>query len=223
MNFVAYYRVSTVSQGSSGLGLEAQRAAVSSYVRSVGGRLLHEYEEIESARSKDRPVLKESLRIARSKKAILVIAKLDRLARNVRFVSSLLESGVEFVAADMPHANKLTMHIISAVAEYEREMIAMRTRDALRAAKAKGVRLGSPSAREQAPIASAEASRLADEFAKGMRPVLAVLRHDGLSSYADIARGLNRRGIATQRGKEWTPTGVRNVVERINRLQTIEM
>src|SRR3954466_14112607 len=140
--FVAYYRVSTDRQGQSGLGLDAQRAAVAGF---FGAReLIAEFTEVESGKRADRPQLAAALDLCRRRRAMLVIAKLDRLARNVAFIASLMEAGVEFTAVDMPSANKLTLHILAAVAEHEREMISARTRAALAAAKARGVRLGRP-------------------------------------------------------------------------------
>jgi DNA invertase Pin-like site-specific DNA recombinase len=137
--FIAYYRVSTDRQGRSGLGLEAQRAAVGRYLASVGGILLAEHTEVETGRRNDRLNCKKPWPPAGS---TLVIAKLDRLSRNVAFIATMMDSGVEFVACDNPHATRLTLHILAAVAEHEREMISARTKAALQAAKARGVRLG---------------------------------------------------------------------------------
>jgi len=215
--FVAYYRVSTFGQGASGLGLEAQRRAVLAYIQSVSGELVAEYQEVESGGNKLRPVLGEAIKLARRQKAMLVIAKLDRLARSVNFISKLMESGLEFVVADMPHANKLTMHIISAVAEYEREVIAQRTKDALKAAKARGKRLGNPKAKEQVVIARAAAVKQADEFASKIAPFVNAMRREGVRTLTGISRELNAREIKTQRGKDWTPTGVRNLLKRIEK------
>jgi DNA invertase Pin-like site-specific DNA recombinase len=156
--FVAYYRVSTDKQGRSGLGLEAQRAAVEAHVVDARGRVAAEFIEVESGRKRDRPQLAAALAAARAHRAILVIAKLDRLARNVHFVSGLMESGVEFVAADMPTVNRLTVHILAAVAEEEARMISARTKAALAAAKARGVPLGNPNLR----AGSAEQARPAN-------------------------------------------------------------
>src|SRR3954454_18915621 len=142
--FVAYYRVSTQKQGASGLGLDAQRKAVADYLDGGRWSLVAEFTEVESGKRNDRPELAKALATCRRTGATLIIAKLDRLARNVAFVSNLMEAGVEFVAVDFPTANRLTIHILAAVAEHEREMISARTKDALVAAKARGTRLGNP-------------------------------------------------------------------------------
>ena len=142
--FVAYFRVSTDRQGKSGLGLEAQREAVLAYLDGGSWQLVGEFTEVESGKRSDRPQLAAALVACKKHKAKLVIAKLDRLSRNLAFIATLMDSGVEFVAVDNPHANKLTVHILAAVAQHEREMIAQRTKDALAAAKARGVKLGNP-------------------------------------------------------------------------------
>jgi DNA invertase Pin-like site-specific DNA recombinase len=149
--FVAYYRVSTDRQGRSGLGLEAQREAVMRHLASHAGELRGEFCEIESGKRTDRPQLASAIAAAKKAKATLIIAKLDRLARNVHFISGLMESGVDFVAADNPHANKLMVHLLAAFAEHEREQISQRTKDALAAAKARGARLGRNGADRLAP------------------------------------------------------------------------
>ncbi|MBV1800407.1 recombinase family protein [Siccirubricoccus sp. G192] len=156
--FVAYYRVSTAKQGQSGLGLEAQREAVERHVRSVGGTVLAEFIEIESGKKNNRPEVARAIAACGARRATLVIAKLDRLARNVAFVSNLMEAGVEFVACDNPFATRLTVHILAAVAEHEREMISARTTAALAAARARGTRLGNPALR----AGDAEAARRAN-------------------------------------------------------------
>src|SRR3954471_2074689 len=140
--FVAYYRVSTERQGRSGLGLEAQQEAVRAYLNGGSWRLVAEVIEVESGKRADRPKLAEALRLCRMHGGMLIIAKLDRLARNVAFVSNLMESGVEFTAVDFPQANRLTVHILAAVAEHEAQMISTRTKAALAAAKARGTKLG---------------------------------------------------------------------------------
>jgi DNA invertase Pin-like site-specific DNA recombinase len=144
MQIISYLRVSTAKQGASGLGLEAQRAAVAAYVSAGSHTLVTEYVEVESGTKAARPQLAAALTSCRLHRATLVIAKLDRLARNVAFIANLMDGAVEFVACDMPHANRLTLHLLAAIAEHEREMISQRTRAALQAAKARGVRLGNP-------------------------------------------------------------------------------
>src|SRR5436189_2530891 len=137
--FIAYFRVSTDKQGRSGLGLEAQREAVLAYLNGGRWSLVEEFVEVESGKRNDRPQLTAALAACKKHRAKLVIAKLDRLSRNLAFIATLMDSGVEFVAVDNPHANKLTVHILAAVAQHEREMIAQRTKDAL---QARGQRLG---------------------------------------------------------------------------------
>ena len=149
--FIAYYRVSTDRQGRSGLGLDAQREAVLRHLAGHAGKLVAEFCEIESGNRSDRPQLAAAIAAAKKAKATLIIAKLDRLARNVHFVSGLMESGVDFVAADNPHANKLMVHMLAAFAEHEREQISQRTKDALAAAKARGIRARSQRRRPIGP------------------------------------------------------------------------
>ena len=202
---VAYYRVSTEKQGRSGLGLEAQRAAVARHVAARGGRLAGEFVEIESGRRRDRPQLAAALAACRAHRGMLVIAKLDRLARNVHFVSGLMESGVEFVAADMPTVNRLTVHILAAVAEEEARMISARTKAALAAAKERGVRLGNPRLRagdaKGAHLAAAAKSAKAHARAADVAPVIAEIRAAGVGTLAGIARSLAARGVPTLSGR----------------------
>lgn len=212
--FVGYYRVSTSAQWRSGLGLEAQRRAVEGYVKGVGGDLVTEFEEAESGRREDRPQLRAALAACKSKKATLVIAKLDRLARNLHFISELMRSGVEFVAADMPSANKLTIHIIGAMAEYERDAISERTRLALLEAKRRGVKLGNPNMRLLSQQGSAATRSAADAYANNLLPLFAALRSSGATTYASLAGALNAMRIPTRRGNSWTPAGARNVLLR---------
>ena len=146
-NFVSYIRVSTTEQDESGLGLEAQRQAVSEYLARQSGKLLCEFAEIESGSRNDRVQLTDAIELCKRYKATLLIAKLDRLARNVAFISKLMESGIAFIATDNPHANKLMLHMLAAFAEHERDQIRTRTKAALAAAKARGVVLGVMGAR----------------------------------------------------------------------------
>lgn len=207
--FVTYYRVSTDRQGRSGLGLDAQRATVESYLASVGGVVLAEHTEVETGKRNDRPELQKALATCRKRKARLVIAKLDRLSRNVAFIAAMMDLGVEFVACDNPHATRLTLHILAAVAEHEREMIASRTKAALQAAKARGVRLG-VSAKKLASANRAAAMARAHEI----RDVLAELSKAGMST-RQIAAELTTRGVATPRGGRWHPQTVIRVMERL--------
>jgi DNA invertase Pin-like site-specific DNA recombinase len=214
--FVAYYRVSTDKQGKSGLGLEAQRAAVMAHLN--GALPTAEFTEVESGRRKDRPQLQAALASCRRHKARLIIAKLDRLSRSVAFISALLEAGVDFVACDMPMANKLTIHILAAVAEHEREMISARTKAALAAAKRRGVRLGSPrpelgAAAGCARGASARAL-MAQRHALEVLPVIAEIKRAGTVTLAGIAAALNERGVASARGGAWSPATVMRVLQR---------
>jgi len=213
--YVAYFRVSTDKQGASGLGLEAQRAAVLDFINGNGDKLIAEYTEIESGKRNDRPQLAEALKLCRKEKAKLVIAKLDRLARNVYFVSGLMESGVDFVAVDMPEANKLTVHIMAAMAEHEREMISERTKAALQAAKARGVKLGSPDPKKGSAIGVAVRKEQADQFAANVVPIIKEIQTSGITSNLGIAKALNARGIPTARGGQWFDSTVRNVIRRV--------
>ena len=217
--FVGYYRVSTQAQGRSGLGLDAQRDAVAGYIESVGGKLVAEFQDIESGGTATRPNLASALRYCRAKRAVLVIAKLDRLARNVHFISALLESGTEFVIADMPTANKLTIHIIAAMAEYERDVISQRTKASLAAAKARGVKLGNPTIRALSERGVARNKINADMFAREIMAKIEIFRANGYTTYARMAAVLDASGIKTQRGKSWTAAGVRNIVLRAAKLR----
>jgi len=216
--FVGYYRVSTQAQGRSGLGLDAQRKAVAGYIDSVGGELVAEYQEVESGGKAERPKLQAALRYCRAKRAMLVIAKLDRLARNVHFISQLMESGVEFIAADMPTANKLTIHIIAAMAEYEKDIISQRTKASLSAARIRGVRLGNPNVGSMSEKGVAANKRQADEFALKTMTAINALRASGIKTYSRLATALEASGIRTQRGGQWSATGVSNVIHRADKL-----
>lgn len=214
--FVSYLRVSTKRQGESGLGLEAQRHAVAGHVAS--GRLLAEYLEVESGRKNDRPELAAALAHAQATGATLIIAKLDRLARNVHFISGLMESRVDFIAADLPSATRLTIHILAAVAEHEREMISARTKAAMAAAKVRGARFGNPNGARPlavagkgntAAIAAVQASAAAHRAR--VVPIIGAIRASGLTSPRHIARELERRGIRTPRGGRWRGATVRRL------------
>lgn len=211
--FVAYYRVSTERQGRSGLGLEAQREAVASFLNGEGGRLLNAFRETESGKQNDRPALAEALENCRLTGAKLVVAKLDRLSRDSAFLMKLQNGAVPFVCADMPEANELTIGIMAVVAQAERKMISQRTKAALAQSKKKlgGWRGGpkvDPSTGTQARQARAKA------FAAGLAPIVQPLRVEG-HSLRQIAAELTARGIRTPRGGEWTADAVRTVLRRV--------
>jgi DNA invertase Pin-like site-specific DNA recombinase len=200
-HYVAYLRVSTQKQGQSGLGLEAQRSAVEAFARQHGGQIQSTFVEVESGKRSDRPELHKALQAARKGKATLLIAKLDRLARNVAFIANLMDAGVDFAACDQPFASRLTLHILSAVAEDEARRISERTKAALSAAKARGVKLGSPIADVTVARARAARSRYAAEASTGTRRVISDIQAAGVSSLAGIARALEARGIKTPGGR----------------------
>ncbi len=210
MKFVSYLRVSTQKQGASGLGLEGQRAAVAAFISP--DKIAAEYVEIESGKRSDRPQLAAAISHAKRIGARLVIAKLDRLARNVHFVSGLMESGVDFVACDMPEANRLTIHILAAVAEHEARAISDRTKAALAAAKARGVKLGGYRG-NAAPTLNVEAIKAAAKRrAEHCAPIAKALAANGLSNKA-IARTLTAQGVLTPAGRTtWQPTQVKRVL-----------
>ena len=213
--FVSYIRVSTLRQGRSGLGLEAQIAAVQAH--TAGHELVGQFIEIESGRNCDRPELKKAIALARKTKSTIVIAKLDRLARNVAFVSALLESGAEFAACDMPQADRmmLQLQIVAVFAEHEAKMISERTKAALQAARARGVLLGN---RKNLVDAQAKARRTliaqADSHAANVLPAIRDVVRCGVYSVHKIADALNNRGVATRRGGAWNGSSVLNIVKR---------
>lgn len=218
-SFISYYRVSTQKQGRSGLGLEAQRRAVADYLNGGEWELLDEFVEIESGRRKDRPQLKAALEMCRRKKATLVIAKLDRLARNVAFIATLLEGRIKFVCCDMPEADSTMLQIYSAIAEREAAKISERTKAALAAAKARGKQLGwsIPARTEEQKVAAqrgAAANRdQARRFASNVLPIVESIRAAGIRSLAATAKALNARGIATARGGRWHAATVRRLIQ----------
>lgn len=230
MQVVTYLRVSTRRQGESGLGLEAQRAAVLQYASRSDATILREFQEVESGKKTDaqRPALREALAYAKRAGATLVVAKLDRLARNLAFLTRLMEEGVPFVACDNPHANKITIHILAAVAETERDMISARTKAGLAAAKAKGVKLGSS---RPGHWNGHEAQRAAG-LKKAQRAGAAALRSKAVADYADllprmrrwrteegadnalIATSLNAEGHRTRTGRHFDGRTVARILDR---------
>lgn len=214
--YVAYYRVSTERQGRSGLGLEAQKAAVAQFLRSTDGTLRAEFVEVQSGKDNDRPKLAEALKLCKLTRSTLLLSKLDRLSRNASFLLSLRDSGVRFVAADLPDANELTVGLLAVIAQGERQAISDRTRAALAAAKARGVKLGNPHLKpgtaEGAAAASQAAAEQARRRAEDLREVIDDARAQGRASLRAIAAHLNGLGIPTPRGKEWTAASVRQVL-----------
>ena len=217
--FVAYYRVSTARQGKSGLGLDAQKRAVTDFLNGGSWQLTSEFVEVESGKADDRPQLEQALAMCELTGATLVVAKLDRLSRNLAFLARLQDSGARFVAADMPEANELTIHIMAAVAQAERKAISKRTQEALAAAKARGVRLGGNRGNlddlRKGPAKSAEVrSRQAKERAlKVRRQIESIMNSSGGSSLRQLAALLNERGITAPRGGQWHPAQVRAVLK----------
>jgi DNA invertase Pin-like site-specific DNA recombinase len=209
--FISYYRVSTQKQGQSGLGLEAQRQAV---FRCLGdtGELVAEFTEVETGKGANalarRPQLRTALDLCKKRKATLIIAKLDRLARNVHFVSGLIESGVDFLAADMPQANKVMIQMHAVMSEWERDQISARTRAALQAAKARGVILGKAGSANLKPNIE-ERQRVAKSFAENLRPVFEGFP---VMSRREMAACMNRLGLKTSRGSEWTHVQVGRII-----------
>lgn len=215
--WIAYYRVSTARQGASGLGLEAQQEAVRTYLNGGDWQLVAEYTEVESGTKKgnNRPQLAKALAHAKRIGATLVIAKWDRLGRNVAFVSNLLESGVDFVAVDNPHATRLTIHIMAAVAEEEARAISTRTKAALAAAKKRGVALGTPdnlTPEAQAKGAEATKGKAVEAYSK-IAPLILSLRAKGYS-LREIADHLNRIGEVTVTGLSFNASTVKRIIDR---------
>lgn len=219
---IAYYRVSTEGQGRSGLGLEAQRKAVTALCQSRGWHIMAEHTEVESGKRNERLELAAALHEAKVTGAKLVVAKLDRLSRDAEFTLRLRNSGVDFTCADQPDVNRLTIGLLAVINEDERERIAERTKAALAAAKARGVKLGNPNGAEalrRAAKGNAASLRSikgnADNFARDLSPVIDRLRSEGRTSLPQLAAGLNDGGFSTPRGGKWHPSSVRNLLARL--------
>jgi len=219
--FVAYYRVSTTRQGLSGLGLEAQRKAVSDYLGDDGWQMVGEFTEIESGKGADalsrRPKLHAALDLCKRRRATLIIAKLDRLARNVNFVTGLMEAGIDFRAADMPHADKVMIQIYAVMGEWERDQISKRVKAALAAAKARGVVLGATGPTNLRANLEARI-RAADAFAQSVAPVIEEFKAAGLTHSAMLSE-LNRLGIEAVRGGQWKQHQLESLLRRLKRRQ----
>lgn len=227
--FVSYLRVSTRAQGASGLGLAAQKQAVDTYARSTGGKIVREFVEVESGKKTalERPELASAMAYAKRAGAVLVVAKLDRLARNIHFLSGLMEGGVDFVACDNPNANRLTIHILCAVAQWEREAISTRTKEALARAKSQGKQLGSArpghwdgreDARLQGGLKGLQkahkviSDRARTEYAD-LLPIIKEMRQQG-KSLADVAAAMNESGHTTRTGKQFHASQIQNILRR---------
>lgn len=212
--FIAYHRVSTARQGDSGLGLEAQQKAVADYLNGGDWEMLEEYIEVESGKShKKRPQLASAISACKQHKATLIIAKLDRLSRNVAFVSALMESGVEFLAVDNPNANKLMVHMLAAFAEHERDQISQRTKVALAMAKKRGVQLGKHSA-----VLSKQNAEQAMRHARKVAPMVSELRKG--RSLRKLTDAMNSLEVPTPReGSKWHVTSVQRLLGRLDAIQ----
>lgn len=221
--FVAYYRVSTQKQGQSGLGLEAQQAAVAAYLNGGAWELVGEFIEVETGKGANaldrRPQLRAALDASRKHGATLIIAKLDRLARNVHFVTGLLETGCDFVAADMPQANKVMIQMHAVMSEWERDQISARTKAALAAAKARGVTLGvAGPANLKRNIEERIAA--ADAFAAKLSGLVRGFQAAAMSQRRMVDE-LNRIGIPTAKGGKWTLVQLQRVLRRLDSLPSI--
>lgn len=223
MKLVTYLRVSTARQGASGLGLEAQRNAIEGYAQARSASIVREFVEVESGKSSsNRPELAAALHLAKVTGSLLVIAKMDRLSRNAAFLLTLRESGVKFIAADMPDANELTVGIMALVAQQEREAISTRTKDALKAAKARGTKLGNPNgaaalqrAAKGNDAAVSVIKAKAGSYAADLKPIIVDITSLGIVSLGGIAKALNERQIKTARDGLWHKTTVANLLARM--------
>ena len=219
VSYIAYYRLSTKGQGKSGLGLQAQKAAVGAYVRDKG--ILAEFSDIESGKKDDRPELLKAIHLAKEKGAKLIIAKLDRLSRNLTFISSLLDNHISFVCCDMPEANEFTIHIFAALAQQERKMISQRTKAALEAKKKSGARLGTPANLTLAHRLKGAAMRSlqARENLPNKQATKIIVRCKKENmTLTQIAWELNSDGYKTSQGKRFTPMTVKRLLDRCNTL-----
>ena len=214
--FVAYYRVSTTKQGINGLGMDAQRNSVMNYLNGGNWKLLAEFSEVETGKRSDRQELAKAITLCRKERATLVIAKLDRLARNAAFLLNLRDSGVDFIAVDMPHADKFTVGIMALVAEKERDMISQRTKDGLAAAKRRGTKLGNPRPAEAVKRAVKANTERADTYAQQLATVIQEIQNAHVATLRGIAQCLNARGFKTPNGKAFAPQSVKNLLARVS-------
>lgn len=218
---VAYYRVSTSGQGKSGLGLEAQREAVERFAKAEGITLIASFQEIESGKGADaldkRPVLAAALTAAKKENCPILIAKLDRLSRDVHFISGLmLQKKTPFIVTELgADADSFMLHLYAVFAEQERKLISERTKIALAAAKARGVKLGNPNLAEATAKGAAAIQANSNAFAQRVAPHITAARANGCTTYRAVAEALNAKGIATARGGSWQPMTVRLIEQRL--------
>lgn len=210
---IAYYRVSTERQGASGLGMEAQQESVSAFITKQGFQIIKVFTEIESGNKNKRPQLLAALQQCKKEKATLIIAKLDRLGRNVAFIANLMESRVDFVAVDNPEAKPLILHILAAFAQHEREQISIRTKDALKAAKRRGVPLGQYGKQ----VLSKQNKKAAEDYAQVLKPIIDEMQTKGITTVRGITAEMNRRKVPTYRneGQKWHVPGVHSLLKRL--------
>lgn len=212
MKICTYRRCSTKRQGDSGLGLEAQEAAIQTYVDQNSAEVIGQFVEVESGTKSNRPELAKAIALAKKTNSKLVVAKLDRLARNVHFISGLMESKVEFVALDFPSANKLTLHLIASMAEYEATLISQRTKAALAAAKKRGVILGA-----NGRVLAEANIKAADQWAESIADTLVkAIKACRKKTLQNLANKLNSWGIKTRNGKQFAPSTVMRLMERLD-------
>ena len=212
LKFVSYYRVSTDKQGLQGNGIEAQKQAVARYLTSMDCELLGAFEEVESGANNKRPQLAAAMALAKAKKAVLVIAKLDRLSRNAAFLLQLQDSGVDFCCCDMPHADPLSVGIIALLAQRERQLISERTKAGLAVAKQRGIVLGNPNASGAWSKAMSAIKERKQQFAETAIKSIREIQSTGVESLTRIADCMNKRGEKTPRGGKWTATAVKRIL-----------
>ena len=220
---IAYIRVSTQGQGKSGLGIEAQRKAITDFAKREGFEIVAEHVEVETGKGSDaldrRPMLAGALAMARKIKGAVIVAKLDRLSRDVAFVAGLMAQKVPFIVAELgAAADPFTLHLFAALAEKERAMISARTKEGLAAAKERGVKLGNPSIADARAKAEESRAAGADEFARSVEPVIRAIQAAGVTSLRGIARELVARKVETRRGGAWTPVQVSDLLKRLDRV-----
>ena len=218
MNFIAYYRVSTQRQGQSGLGLESQQSVVTDYINRQEGALLHQYTEVESGKNNNRPELAKALQHCQLTNATLIVSKLDRLSRDLHFLSSVMQSNIKFICCDQPNSGPLVLQVLAAVAEEERRAISTRTKLALTEAKKKGIQLGNPNFNEVRNTctsnAHSEFMANTEKYREAILPVIENVRASGKTTLKGIADELNRLGFKSRTGKQFHPSTVRNLIRQ---------